>query len=211
MIQLPRPKYKSRYTRFNCCLNLTKTVKGRERGGSHVLAVFPQESGGILNTSHKTGAWWVSESWINKLWEQGRPPPQCQISFSFMQSVPGYQSSSFCQTSSMWWSHFADLCIPPGLPTLSAVPSNAGFSREGRSWGLGCSSISARTWRHFKQVRIRVLFSIKGFVRQRHAGSATKTLGLGQLLWPSWQAECVVVSLAPVKSNARDSKGHWEN
>lgn len=124
----------------------------------------------------------MSESWINELWEQGLPLPQCQISFNFMQNVSGYQRSSLCQTSSMWWSHFADLCIPTGLSTLSAVPSNAGFSRDERSWGLGSNSIYARTWRHFKQVRMRVLFSIKGFVRQRHAGSATKNLGLGQLL-----------------------------
>lgn len=53
------------------------------------------------------------------------------------------------------------------------------FSRDDRSWGLGFDSIYARTWRHFKQARIHVLFSIKGFVRQRNTNSATKNLVWG--------------------------------
>lgn len=124
----------------------------------------------------------MSESWINKLWEQGLPPATMSNQLQLhaervwlpeLQLLPNLIDvmEPFCRPLHSY-----------GASHPHAVPSNAGFSRDEGSWGLGSNSIYARTWSHFKQVRTRVLFSIKGFVRQKHAGSATKNLGLGQLL-----------------------------
>lgn len=44
---------------------LDQDYEGERKWESHVLAVFQQESWDILDTSHKTQAWWVGHELIN--------------------------------------------------------------------------------------------------------------------------------------------------